>query len=210
VSILDYWTFFSRILTPLTLDIERFYGQRKLLAQRVPILQPSPVANGSVNAVPSQQARILARARAFSDPPSTPSATGPSTPFDSETETDTELDCYSEGTGVPRLSHHDLRNRYFRRDTIVLFNFDIFRFAFLTRARDSMIIRHSSFKQDSRLYAAPRNGIPIIDYSPPHASAHGRGFAFRTCACLDTFPHTWPRSRFARTEHTQVSRDALS
>lgn len=143
MSIVDYWTFFSRILTPLALDIERFYGQRKLLAQRVPILQPSPLANGSVNAVPLQgQARILARARAFSDPPSTPSATGASTPFDSETETDTELECYSEGTGVPRLSHHDLRNQYFRRDTIVLFNFDIFRFAFLTRVRDSMVIMY--------------------------------------------------------------------
>lgn len=210
VSLLDNWTSVSRILTPLALDIERFYGQRKLLAQRVPILQPSPLANGSVNVEPSLG---QARARAFSDPPSTPSTTGALTPFDSETETDTELDSqqtyYSEGTGVTRLSHHDLRNRYFRRDTIALFNFDIFRFAFLTCARDSMIIIHSSLKQDSRFYAAPRNGIPVIDYSPPNASARERGVAFWACACLDTLPHTRPRPRFARTEHTQVPRDAL-
>jgi phosphatidylethanolamine N-methyltransferase len=152
VSRISSWTLLSQILILLALDIERFYGQRKLLAQRVPILQPSLLPSDSVNRVPSQaQARILAHARALSDPLSTPSATGASTPFESETETDTELDsqqtCYNEGTGVTKLSHHDFRNRYFRRDTIVLFNFDVFRCASLTRAKNSIVIRPSSFKQ---------------------------------------------------------------
>jgi|SRR5712672_1568279 len=129
----------------LALDIERFYGQRKLLAQRVPIPQLRPQANGSANIVPQVPSplggQILSRARAFSDPPSTPSATGGSTPYDSETDTDNEQEsqhtCVSEGSGVSKLSHHDLRNRYFRRDTIALYHLDIFRCASLTRSRCS-------------------------------------------------------------------------
>jgi phosphatidylethanolamine N-methyltransferase len=119
---------------PPELDIERFYGQPKLLAQRVPIPQPPSLNNDSANVVPEippslqGQGEILARARGYSDPLSTSSAEG-STPCDSETETDAELDsqqvCISEGS--TKLSHHDLRNRYFRRDTIVLFHLDIFR-----------------------------------------------------------------------------------
>lgn len=122
---------------PPALDIERFYGQPKLLAQRVPILQPTSLANCSANAVPQVRSSLqgqgerLARARALSAPPSTPSATGASTPFDSETDSDAELDsqqtCISEGIGSTKLSHHDLRNRYFRKDTIVLSHLDVFR-----------------------------------------------------------------------------------
>lgn len=128
---------------PLALDIERFYGQPKLLAQRVPIPQPPSLANLSANVVPQVhsslrgQGEMLTRARAFSAPPSTPSATGGLTPFDSETESDAELDsqqtCISEGIGSTKLSHHDLRNRYFRKDTIVLSHLDVFRCAFFTR-----------------------------------------------------------------------------
>ncbi|KAI9463938.1 phosphatidylethanolamine N-methyltransferase [Russula earlei] len=124
--------------------IERFYGQRKLLAQRVPILQPCPLANGSTRVVPQAppslqgQGQLRSRARAFSDPLSANSISEGSTPFDSEAESDTEHDsqqtCVSEGTGVSKLSHHDLRNRYFRRDTIVLYHLDIF------RAQDFMLV----------------------------------------------------------------------
>jgi phosphatidylethanolamine N-methyltransferase len=126
---------------PLALDIERFYGQRKLLAERVPILQPSRLVNGPADVVPSQRkVSILARARAFSDPHSTTSTPGASTPFESETETDTELDSQQayvgEGTGITKLSGHDLHNQYFRRDTIVLFHFDVFRYASLARGRN--------------------------------------------------------------------------
>ncbi|KAI0248921.1 phosphatidylethanolamine N-methyltransferase [Lactifluus subvellereus] len=125
--------------------IERFYGQRKPLAQRVPIRRSSsPPVNGSANAVSS-----------------TPSATEGSTASDSETETGNDLDfehtCTSNGfeqtefhaeplsvatpplpmertrSGSP-LSHHDLHHRYFRRDTIVLSHLDIF------RAHDFMLL----------------------------------------------------------------------
>jgi phosphatidylethanolamine N-methyltransferase len=143
VSVAVYRTRLSRKLIRLALDIERFYGQPKLLAQRVPIPQPPPLANGSANEVPQLRSSLqgqggaLARARGLSDPPSTTSATEGSTPCDSETETDPELESQqtsiSEGVGSTKLSHHDLRNRYFRRDTIVLLHLDVFRCASFTR-----------------------------------------------------------------------------
>jgi phosphatidylethanolamine N-methyltransferase len=92
--------------------------------------------------------RTPARARAFSDPPSTPSVTQGSTPFDSEMETDSELEsqqtCVIEGSGASQLSHHDLRNRYFRRDMIILFHLDVFRWASLSHVKCSTVLRHSS------------------------------------------------------------------
>jgi phosphatidylethanolamine N-methyltransferase len=127
---------------PPALDIERFYGQPKLLAQRVPIPQPSPLANCSANVVPQvrsslqRQGETFARARAFSAP-STPSATEGLTPCDTETESDAELDLQqtsiNEEIGSTKLSHHDLRNRYFRKDTIVLSHLDVFRCVSFTR-----------------------------------------------------------------------------
>ena len=124
----------------LALDIERFYGQPKLLAQRIPIPQSPPPAHDSANVVPQVPfsfPEIIARRRGLSDPSSTSSTTEGSTPCDSETETDAELEshqrCISEGAGPTKLSHHDLRNRYFRRDTIVLSHLDVFRCASLTR-----------------------------------------------------------------------------
>ncbi|KAH9001866.1 phosphatidylethanolamine N-methyltransferase [Lactarius hatsudake] len=135
--------------------IERFYGQRKPLAQRVPIQRPTLPAISSARKIP-------ARARAFSDPPSTPSATEGSTASEeSETETTTELELQQSHTrnviatpkpkmkvppaATPPLqlerqrssspqSHHDLRNKYFRRDTIFLLHLDIF------RAQDLMLL----------------------------------------------------------------------
>ncbi|KAI0296989.1 phospholipid methyltransferase-domain-containing protein [Multifurca ochricompacta] len=142
--------------------IERFYGQRKPLAQRVPIRRASPPVSGSANALslaPSSsqaQGQALLRARAFSDPPSTPSVTEGSTASDSETETELELQQQggartTKPTNVippadtppialekkrshSPLSHHDLRNRYFRRDTIFLVHLDVF------RAQDFMLL----------------------------------------------------------------------
>ena len=40
--------------------------------------------------------------------------------------------CANGGT---RATHHDLRNRYFRRDTIVLLHLDVFRCVSLIRGR---------------------------------------------------------------------------
>jgi phosphatidylethanolamine N-methyltransferase len=142
---------------PLALDIERFYGQPKLLAQRVPIPQPLSLANGSANVVPQVrsslqgQGETLARARAFSAPPSTSSATEGLTACDSETESDAELDsqqtCINEGIGSTKLSRHDLRNRYFRKDTIVLSHLDVFRCASFTRGEVSGVLKPSSFNR---------------------------------------------------------------
>lgn len=147
--------------------IERFYGQRKPLAQRVPIRRPALPTSSSMSALPlvptspQSQGQIPSRARAFSDPPSTPSATEGSTASESEAETETELELQQShimnGTAVPRpnvkappvatpplqlerqrssspLSHHDMRNKYFRRDTIFLFHLDVF------RAQDLMLL----------------------------------------------------------------------
>src|SRR5258708_25418143 len=204
----------------LALDIERFYGQPKLLAQRVPIPQPSP-ANCSANGVPQVrsslqgQGEMLARARAFSDPlsTSTSSATEGPTACDSETETDAELDsqqmCISEELGSANLSHHDLRNRYFRKDTIVLSHLDVFRYASCTRGSVFWGAKSFFIRQGSRLHATSRNGICFANRSPSDASAHERGVAFWARACLDSLPHTLPRSGFTRTEHAQVPRATL-
>ncbi|KAH9068057.1 phosphatidylethanolamine N-methyltransferase [Lactarius deliciosus] len=97
--------------------------QRKPLAQRVPIQRPTLPAISSTSVLPlvpsspKSQGKIPARARAFSDPPSTPSATEGSTARSSSPQ-----------------SHHDLRNKYFRRDTIFLLHLDIF------RAQDLMLL----------------------------------------------------------------------
>jgi phosphatidylethanolamine N-methyltransferase len=151
ISLIGHYTLPPRNLTLWLLDIEHFYGQRKLLAQRVPIVQSSPLPNGHATVLSSLgQAQILSRSRAFSDPLTMPSGTGASTPFDSETEFDTELEsqhtCGSEGLEPTRLSDHDLRNRYFRRDTIVLSHFDVFRCVSFARAhdKDSRVIIPSS------------------------------------------------------------------
>ncbi|KAF8266058.1 phospholipid methyltransferase-domain-containing protein [Lactarius quietus] len=147
--------------------IERFYGQRKPLAQRVPIRRASLPTSSSASTLPSvsssleSQEQTPARARAFSDPPSTPSATEGSTASESEGETETEFVFQQSHAGngsaaptrnvqmplaiTPPLqidrqrsdsprSHHDLRNKYFRRDTIFLFHLDVF------RAQDLMLL----------------------------------------------------------------------
>ncbi len=148
---------------PLAPDIERFYGQPKLLAQRVPIPQP-PLANCSANVVTQLrsssrgQGDMLARARAFSDPTSTPSATEGLSPCDSEMESDAELESQqtsvSEGIGPTKLSHHDLRNRYFRKDTIVLSHFDVFRCASFTRGARVLMSSSLDRAQDFMLLLA--------------------------------------------------------
>ena len=158
--VLRVW--FDRTLKSRPLDIERFYGQRKPLAQRVPIRRaslPISTSTSTLPLVPSSsqlQEQPPARARAFSDPPSTPSATEGSTASESEGDTETELELQqshvNNGSAAPKpmvkvspavtpplqlerdrssspQSHHDLRNKYFRRDTIFLFHLDIFRCA---------------------------------------------------------------------------------
>jgi phosphatidylethanolamine N-methyltransferase len=130
-------------------DIERFYGQRKPLAERVPFRrstaseQPTPTgASTPLEHVP----RVPSNAT-LADALSTPSATEGETASDTETTegerdadvTDAERDAEAETRmrtpalplsrrrSADGLSSHDLLVRYFRRDTILLWNFDIFR-----------------------------------------------------------------------------------
>lgn len=131
-------------------DIERRYGQRKPIAQRTPLQVPASrlKANSSSGADSPQY---------ITDISSTPTATDGETATDSDaldTETETESDSRTSSvemitpkTGsftppkrtlsgadregkrskVRAVSQHDLLNKYFRRDTLLLHNIDLFR-----------------------------------------------------------------------------------
>lgn len=117
------------------------YGQRKPLADRVPLQRKESPSHVNL-------AEHSNRGRSFSDPSdilSTPSIT------DGETATETETETEYDGTVRRRktattaqpvitkqrsrspMSHHDLLNRYFRKDTIFMHNLDVFRYATLVR-----------------------------------------------------------------------------
>jgi phosphatidylethanolamine N-methyltransferase len=103
-------------------DIERAYGQRKLLAQRTPLARPASVVS------PTSET-----------PSETDGETAPeSDALDTETETeDTPAIGLQRPAGprpkrpsakrAPLASQHDMLAYYFRKDTIGLRNFDIFR-----------------------------------------------------------------------------------
>ncbi|KAJ7852958.1 phosphatidylethanolamine N-methyltransferase [Mycena leptocephala] len=129
--------------------IERMYGQRKAIGKRTPVRpRTSPVPSSSVspeNSVPS-----VPEADGYAS--STPSATEGDTATETDLETETELEgeaavpagrhrtrpghqqkasdasssFYLSEASTPKkkklLSQHDLFNKYFRRDTVVLRN----------------------------------------------------------------------------------------
>lgn len=127
-------------------DIERMYGQRKLIAQRVPVVTSKATGtaddNGDDNKIGVEDFHV-------------PDMTDDETATDTELETETEaepVDCQervrskhqrnpssssSSGTSLPSLnryqkkavSQHDLFNKYFRRDTVILKNIDLLRSA---------------------------------------------------------------------------------
>ncbi|EPQ55966.1 hypothetical protein GLOTRDRAFT_76181 [Gloeophyllum trabeum ATCC 11539] len=122
-------------------DIERTYGQRKPIAQRTP-LRRTPASDSSSR---SQSVSSLADL-------TTPSATEGETATETEelqTETETEFEgtakqeqmmkkaevsaALTPATAVTRrhrsafVTQHDLMNTYFRQDTIILRNIDLFR-----------------------------------------------------------------------------------
>ncbi|THH19165.1 hypothetical protein EW146_g1941 [Bondarzewia mesenterica] len=121
--------------------IERMYGQRKPLAERVPLRRKAARSNATT---PEPRCRIRSLSDAV-DVLSTPSITDGETGTETENETETEYDNSAKvlGTGTPSnisavpvnmkqrsgspTSQHDLLNRYFRQDTIFLHNLDIFR-----------------------------------------------------------------------------------
>lgn len=96
-------------------DIERAYGQRKLVAQRTPVFV-QPRKSGAPQSAAS-----------------TPATTEGDTATESELETETEGE-YSPVTGSATrtagaeenkpVSHHDLLTKYFRRDPVIFHNID--------------------------------------------------------------------------------------
>ncbi|KAG5645124.1 phosphatidylethanolamine N-methyltransferase [Asterophora parasitica] len=135
--------------------IERLYGQRKAIAKRTPIF-PTTRAKSTANAVASSSTAPPPEADP-ADILSTPAATEGETATETELETETEMEfstisdrkksnhqsqpsVSSNGTSAePRYkrkpaSQHDLLNKYFRRDTVVIRNLD------LHRANDLMLV----------------------------------------------------------------------
>ncbi|KAF8636076.1 hypothetical protein AX17_003783 [Amanita inopinata Kibby_2008] len=134
--------------------IERMYGKRKVIAKRVPVI--SPVKGGIVkdNVIASVEEPGVR------DLPA-PAMTDGETATETDLETETELEGSSQLSGTPSLirlkqkqntskdslntgrrsnprrkatSQHDLLNKYFRRDTVILRNVD------LLRANDAMLV----------------------------------------------------------------------
>ncbi|KAJ7607468.1 phosphatidylethanolamine N-methyltransferase [Roridomyces roridus] len=121
--------------------IERMYGQRKAIAKRTPV-RPRKSPASSSSSVP------------VTDGYTTPSATEGDTATETDLETETETEFESETLQAPAgrrratpieqtasnsssasevkpkkqvVSQHDLFTQYFRRDTVILRNVDIFR-----------------------------------------------------------------------------------
>ncbi|KAI0312639.1 phospholipid methyltransferase-domain-containing protein [Amylostereum chailletii] len=133
--------------------IERFYGQRKPLAERVPVRKEGTHSRQSSGTVSSGGARTRSSSEPL-DPAeilSTPSATEGETATESETETELEdtpripprKDLPTPATvraGLAKkrsqspVSFHDLCNKYFRKDAMFLCNFD------MLRATDFMLL----------------------------------------------------------------------
>lgn len=134
-------------------DIERTYGQRKLLAHRTPLFPASTSRKAEESSGKSSHShsRQASTASAATDT-STPAATEGETATESELETETETELEYEtvrrrrrpdslssvstptiGSTVskrarsPVLSQHDLLNRYFRKDSILFHNIDLLR-----------------------------------------------------------------------------------
>lgn len=127
------------------------YGQRKLLASRIPLQYGSPSRKPS-NGSTSHQ-RSISETSDVADGLSTPAVTEGETATDTELETETEADhprvldmkertdtpdtmpgTPSENYGTLRLktslilTQHDLMNRFFRKDAIILHNLDLLRY----------------------------------------------------------------------------------
>ncbi|KAJ7153467.1 phosphatidylethanolamine N-methyltransferase [Mycena crocata] len=130
--------------------IERMYGQRKAIAKRTPVRpRASPVA--STSATPETASAPEQDGYASSTPSATEGDTATETDLETETETEGEIEAaagrrrvrsghqqsasnassfLSEGSPLKKkkpMSQHDLLTKYFRRDTVVLKNVDLFR-----------------------------------------------------------------------------------
>ncbi len=129
------------------------YGQRKLLASRIP-LQYGTTSRRAANGSASHQ-RSISEASDITDGVPTPAATEGESATDTELETETEtehprafdvkerMDSGTPDTvpGTPSETHgtlrlktsliltqHDLMNRFFRKDAVILHNLDLLRY----------------------------------------------------------------------------------
>ncbi|KAF7795113.1 hypothetical protein EIP86_006259 [Pleurotus ostreatoroseus] len=184
--------YFAKAVPPfvITLDIERTYGQRKLLAARTPVFPAAtPKVSSQQLMLPDYTDSVLTSAAAEL---STPSVTegesaaetdGPQTDYD-ESETEGEAPTavmmkrrklrqtstsstasHPQSLGTPQMSkspvsQHDLFNRYFRKDAILLHNIDLLRATdfqlvlFLVFVLVSAFIPSLSEKASLALYSA--------------------------------------------------------
>ncbi|KZT00269.1 uncharacterized protein LAESUDRAFT_732419 [Laetiporus sulphureus 93-53] len=135
--------------------IERTYGQRKPLAMRSPLVLAVTVKSHQTSEYQSRQRSSSSVSSVLES--ATPSVTDGESATDTDdilTETETEMEFEASASGPknkhrslpsivsassdngcavlrrsdsPRLSQHDLMNRYFRKDTIFLHNVDLLR-----------------------------------------------------------------------------------
>jgi hypothetical protein len=181
------------------------YGQRKPIAQRTPLFPAKrrrPESNSQVSPPPATTVLDLTSVT------STPAET------DAETATETDLDSETALDGIKRprgrglnsdplpglkstkshrpkaVSNHDLHNKYFRRDAILLRNLDIFRCIVTTEFTLFYLPSYQSdgfhVGIDSVLHA---HGV----LSAPTFLRCGTYTSLRTCACLVYLPlfRTW-------------------
>lgn len=124
-----------------SVDIERTYGQRKLLAQRTPLFPARRTPGGDVSGSHSRQESADS---AISGDIPTPAATDGETATETELDTETETEVVSaplshsasprkrlskgsKRVASPVPSQHDLLVQYFRQDTILFHNIDLLR-----------------------------------------------------------------------------------
>ena len=144
----------------MSIDIERTYGQRKILAQRIPIMprhkksgsvdeQVTSPASGTRNRshVPTGSVSSISSFTSDQADQPTPAPTEGDTATETELETERETDHETDFTRRTMLpveqrsllpdgntpatpaSQHDLMNSYFRKDTLLISNIDLLRWA---------------------------------------------------------------------------------
>jgi phosphatidylethanolamine N-methyltransferase len=145
-------------------DIERRYGQRKPIAQRTPIYPSTPRTNSDSTECSPSPTQCSGRNSPLSatDTLTTPTATDGETATESDTlatepEAESDTPTSKSGTFTPPkrtasvierkkttkgqgISQHDLLNKYFKRDTVLLHNVDLFRWEISFRGATEVVL----------------------------------------------------------------------
>lgn len=200
-------------------DIERLYGERKLLAERKPI--PLSAAQCHQRAAAIQRAAATQRIRSFS------TASVSSTGISEETAIDLDgpvfdrmfnptggLDNGAAGADTPtrmaKVTKHDLLNQYFRKDVVVWSNLDWFRCVYPARQCQTKRYIYICVRQDVRLPTYPVNHIHhrmcILNTYRCPPGALGTGPPPRARAPLAALPHVRARLVAPGTISEQVCR----